>query len=505
MYDRSRSTGTSEGSSIDVWLDGLLETQEFESPNPQKRSKPRQKWVQYSRKRRYLGEITGNSMSPRKNTSPARRGRTPAVGSKAPIRSKNIQTSIDDLEEDKEEEEQEEQDEDTISRYDNGQDPEQTPRAGPRVGALNNAPSLRQRPPPSLEFGSPRSKSHSSNSSNRSSRSGSPTKKMGDLQFADMPVVLTPWSGLSAEAPHDLQGLIRDLQPIVRGKRVIPQLFKDELAAAGEYTEDVVCVDESKEDITGGRGMDIFRYNVGDIYQASYDCTKENDPEASWNSEVHSRVLNLALRGYQSTPGVWYRNITSARISDSSLLPYDIGKGAMQSKLVDYAIVINSSEVVVGEWTLNDHIVEKLRSEKTRGINQTSAEWIRFKPIAINIETKKGAVDDDRTHVQLSTWLIAQYKRLRQLTNESVKVPSLPVLSVRGGQWSLLIASLRKNGRIYLLEGLVLGDTGSVFGVYQVIAAIRRLARWVNEEYRPWFEREVLGMTGPAFEGDPRA
>lgn len=73
------------------------------------------------------------------------------------------------------------------------------------------------------------------------------------------------------------------------------------------------------------------------------------------------------------------------------------------------------------------------------------------------------------------------------------RLPSFPVLSVPGGRWLLMIASLRHNGRIDVIRHLDLGDTGSVAGVYQVIAAIRRIAQWISEGYRPWFEREILG------------
>ena len=57
-----------------------------------------------------------------------------------------------------------------------------------------------------------------------------------------------------------------------------------------------------------------------------------------------------------------------------------------------------------------------------------------------------------------------------------------------------MIASLQENDRINLIKELHLGDTGSIAGVYQIVAAIRRIAQWVNNDYRPWFEREILGI-----------
>ena len=374
------------------------------------------------------------------------------------------------------------------------QDLEQTPRAGPL-----NPPALRRPPPPSISFGSPRSKPPSSastgSSSYGSSRSGSPTKDMTDFQFADILVLPKPWS--ASAVPPQLRDLAKDIQRITRGKGVIPEQVKEELSIAGEDMEDVVCLDESEENGMGRSGQALFRHYVGDIQKATFECLRDSDPESSWNGEVHIRVLRLALEEYKFAPEVWYKDITSARISDASLLPTDSGKGAMQAKLVDYAIIINPCrDPSLGNTSLLQRIIEKLRFGKAGvGINQTYARWVRFTPIAISIETKRGAIEDDRTHVQLSTWLIAHFKRLRQLIIKRVDFPSLPVLSVQGKTWLLLIATLNADGNIYLIEDVTLGTTDSILGIYQIIAALRRLARWVHEEYRPWFEREVLDMT----------
>jgi hypothetical protein len=48
--------------------------------------------------------------------------------------------------------------------------------------------------------------------------------------------------------------------------------------------------------------------------------------------------------------------------------------------------------------------------------------------------------------------------------------------------------------RIEILGSVLLGDTRTITGVYQNLAAIRRLARWIDEQYWPWFKREVLGV-----------
>ena len=253
------------------------------------------------------------------------------------------------------------------------------------------------------------------------------------------------------------------------------------------------------DEMTGGLGHTLFWHQVSTIHRAIVECLIDTDPEPAWNNEVHSKLLRLALKGHWESQEVWYEDITVARITDKSLVPWNIATGAMQSKMVDYAIVINLNQDFTGDLSKNfhNHIIEKLKIENGgTSIHRTAAEWVRFKPIGINIETKKGAMGEDEAHVQLGTWLTAQYSRLRQLVPGKIKtkLPSFPVLSVQGQRWLLMIACIHDNGRVDLIKELHLGESGSVIGVYQIIAAIRRIAQWVKDIYRLWFEKEILGI-----------
>ena len=114
--------------------------------------------------------------------------------------------------------------------------------------------------------------------------------------------------------------------------------------------------------------------------------------------------------------------------------------------------------------------------------------------IAVSIETKRGAVHQDTAYVQLGIWTAAHFTKLRQLTQDrSPTLPVLPVVFVQGHEWKMMLASMKPDPRLEMLGYLSLGDTGTLTGVYCVIAAIRKLAKWIDEQYRPWFEEEVLG------------
>ena len=507
MFEENQSAS----SSIDIWLGHHPEQPEdYELEHPQtskstrkrKRHNPIGALSTRSHKRRQLMEVSGNSIKLVEQTpdrklrssgqrpppaTPTRRSKTVV---QRPTTTNPVPSNVTFLQEE--------------------EDPERTPTTRPDV--LGKIPSLHARPlnpqfkaPPSQGESSDSGESHDS----KQPRSRSPTKRLGDFQFSDMPVDPQAWS--SDAIPPELKDLITDMEDIGSKVGIIPLEVKDRIAATKEIVRDFQWAKEdgrhrdkeaeekATDRITGGLGHGLFWYRVSMIHRATIECLVGSDPEPAWNSEVHSSILRLALEGHWEGEEVWYKDITVARISNKSLVPWNIATGAMQSKMVDYAIVINPSQRFIGDPSklLHNHIIEKLRVENAgASINQTAAEWVRFKPIAVNVETKKGAVGEDEAHVQLGTWLTAQYSRLRQLMPDKAqtKLPSFPVLSVQGQRWLLRIASLQENERIHLIKELYLGDTGSIVGVYQVIAAIRRIARWISEDYRPWFEREILGI-----------
>lgn len=509
---RSSSSGTprnklvlAEGSrstisTIDIWLNDQPDQPEdydFERPQTperkRKRRAPDQTLSKHSHIPQQLVEVSSNITKPVEQ-SPSRKLRSstqrpPPTTPTRDGRSKKaaLQSITADL---------------VINPLDSLEE-EGTPT--PRPNPPDETPSL-QRRPQNPQLNAQMSDSSESRDSSKP-RSQIPTKRFGDFQFSDMPVDSRAWS--TATIPSEMKDLVKDMTRIARGIEIIPTAVKDRSVAIEETVDDFQWAKddgrgkkaekEAVDKMTGGLGHTIFWHQVSMVHRATAECIVESDPEPAWNSEVHSRLIRLALEGHWETQEVWYKDITAARISNKSLVSCNIATGAMQSKMVDYAIVINPRREFTGppSENLHNHIVEKLRFEKAgASINQTAAECVRFKPIGVNVETKKGAVGEDEAHVQLGTWLTAQYSRLRQLMpgKTKTKLPSFPVLSVQGQRWLLMIACIHDNGRIDLIKELHLGDTVSAIGVYQIIAAIRRIGQWVKDVYRPWFEKEILGI-----------
>ena len=492
MVEESQSSTNS----ITVWLDGQPDQPEeyiFQPLPAKKRRACAQPDSELRRKRQQLMEISANTQlsgqtSGRKLRSsearappmtPTSRGRT----AKKPDRRPNAGSPFREAGPNEDEDEK------------------QIPKAP--ATSLGSVPLLLAQPLRPQKKASDSSESHGS----KKSRSQSPTKSLMDLKDTNMPIFAKAWD--SSEKPADLEKFVNDMEQI--GDRIgcIPSAVKARFAAIGKTPRAFQIAEDGSQgggieaearatrEATGGLGHEVFWYEVSKITRASNKCQVRAAPEPTWNSEVHSRVLQLALEGYWEGKEISYQDISLARLCNKSLVPWNVTTGAMQSKMVDYAIIIDPDEDFNGDASksLHNHIVEKVSGEMNASINQTAAPYVRYRPIGVSIETKKGLVGEEEAHVQLGTWMIAQYTRLRQLmTNQATgKLPSFPVLSVHGQRWFLMIACIRENGHIDLIKELLVGDTGSFAGVYQVIAAIRRIAQWVNDDYRPWFEREILG------------
>jgi hypothetical protein len=115
--------------------------------------------------------------------------------------------------------------------------------------------------------------------------------------------------------------------------------------------------------------------------------------------------------------------------------------------MVDYCICLAPS------LPLEDAIIAKLRSESTPSINHTRAEFVRFKPVAISIETKRPGMDEDAGEVQLGVWAAAHFERLKQLSGHSGdgngdNLPILPQIFVQGHDWRFKIAAVHCGGSV---------------------------------------------------------
>jgi len=138
---------------------------------------------------------------------------------------------------------------------------------------------------------------------------------------------------------------------------------------------------------------------------------------------------------------------TTARVV-SSLVPHHASGDILQSKIVDYTINIQPDE------KMSELIFDLLRSEPytLQTVNQTMQGHVRYLPIATSIETQTPAGSDENALVQLAIWAAAHFNRLRMFSYENMVSLTLPLLYVRGADWSLHFACDRDDYTVCFLS-----------------------------------------------------
>lgn len=359
---------------------------------------------------------------------------------------------------------------------------------------------------PSEEIRDP-SSSTSFDSSSYQSRSRSSSKKNADLQLSNILVEWVRFGTSGRFLSIQAKVLLQDLRRIGKCKRIISKAVK---AGVIEYMKDVEEQDldeknigqwffasEQAKPVSTVAHVDYYRDinareefdRVVDIERAELDCRNDDDAKSRWNNIVHCPLLQLALRGLWRRKEIWFKDITTARIGDASLLPEIASKAKkMQSKMVDFAMVIRSSP--------NDLKCMKviLRDKRHFSINQIDARYMRFMPITLSIELKREAIGKDTSNTQLVTWVSAHFTKLEQLNHDDVNLSILLLVMVQGRQWEFMIAQKISGEEIVIFRDHSLGSIGSILGVYQLLKFIRRLVEWTNESYRRWFDSYVLDV-----------
>lgn len=220
--------------------------------------------------------------------------------------------------------------------------------------------------------------------STASTTSTNPSNCFGKTEFSNFPI--SEKILIEGDLPPALKTLCRDMSDIAPCVAIIPPAAQVYLEQHESFRAHNAAASEDKDQVyEDSLSPESFLERACDIWRNSGECHDEDTPEAAWNGEVHCQLLRLALRGKCRAHGVWYKDITSVRLTDKSLLPVS-GVFPSESKLVDYDIFLEPDQ------SLRAQIVEKLArcDDTSYSINASSSEWIRFFPLAISIQTKRG-------------------------------------------------------------------------------------------------------------------
>ena len=290
-----------------------------------------------------------------------------------------------------------------------------------------------------------------------------------------------------------MKSLVRDLHQIGRGSKVIPSRYRQVAQEASflldgsDYfsTTDPECHIKALP-ATEEESADFWK-EIVKIEDSTQECMRKKFSEAGWNCEVHSRLLRLALQGYWKEQNVWYRNVTAHRIIEKAIIPQLRGK-AKPGSIVDFSIVTELSQTTLEE------IYAKLRVRKTSNINQTGAEDVEESVLAINMETKVKIIDGGKGVRQLIVWSLAQFNKFQQLSPNLAwnELPALPAILTFNHAWNLLIIRKIADDEVLVQSGFQVGRSDNILGIFQILAAIQRLAKWAKDDYMVWWDRNIL-------------
>ncbi|KDN64198.1 hypothetical protein CSUB01_12688, partial [Colletotrichum sublineola] len=70
----------------------------------------------------------------------------------------------------------------------------------------------------------------------------------------------------------------------------------------------------------------------------------------------------------------------------------------------------------------------------------------------------------------------------------------LPGLVVLGHDWYFIAITRDKDGLTRQWSKVLIGTTETTAGIYSLIAVLQTLARWVEDDFHPWYRKSILGV-----------
>ncbi|RSL45360.1 hypothetical protein BHE90_016763 [Fusarium euwallaceae] len=329
----------------------------------------------------------------------------------------------------------------------------------------------------------------------RSNKSKRRVKDMGDLELAEKPVRQVTHLKREEEYPQDVRALLKNVRDVRRGIGILPRPVADQARKLLNIVDEPLEADNNLYDkniwavpgLQDSLDWDVnFELKVLErVMERTETCITENVSEPSWNSRVHEPLLDMALEPFSRIVGHW--DVTKAVIEKDYVLPSGPGID-LQSKMVDFCLTLSDNDVMQAAKM-------RLRPSNRRMINHTEYQALRFRPISISIETKTPDGSTQEARAQLSVWTTAYMARLRELagTPTGALDITLPILTVRGGQWELSFIIDKADG-IDMVTLPPIADTRSIVDCYKVVALIRWLAVWSATVFRKWIMDRALAQ-----------
>ncbi|KAB8212601.1 hypothetical protein BDV33DRAFT_211232, partial [Aspergillus novoparasiticus] len=275
-------------------------------------------------------------------------------------------------------------------------------------------------------------------------------------------------------APNAAQGLVNTIDEIGRAVDILPHALEPTISEK---------INERKLDVRKWR----YSFRSGDddglpgriptfeevekLLRKAKECQEFNHEEASWNNQVHLRLLESI---FEEPIGGQCDSFNA--VSCATARPHrEFKLASTPVKMIDMCIYASTD----GDAELSASIRKFCSTTPTRAVNHTDFEPISMRPLLLSIETKRPGVNWDTAQLQIGAWHAAQWsflrwavgeKILRQRAEEGIEIPQtdeeqqafeanklaalstlgfIPGIIVQGHRW-LLVLSTYEDGKTKL-------------------------------------------------------
>ncbi|KAK7433525.1 hypothetical protein Landi51_13880 [Colletotrichum acutatum] len=315
-----------------------------------------------------------------------------------------------------------------------------------------------------------------------------------------------------ADLPPAVDDIVSRIEELARGEGIVSHTEKETLNQQRGASRRFRWIKETSfarppsgqvESTRDELGPTPTLETVNKIWTDADDCQSFQHFEMQWNCAVHFKILEVALAHFQH---LGFCNCTGVQIHPN----YTRGaKASHHNKKVDFCVFVN------------EHSPELTRAALTspfQSVNHTEYPALLERPIALSLETKVTGQDWAEAFNQISVWLLAQWDALDDLVlrtrsrgsaasdgvrsgNVNDPKPSaaaaaglvfLPGIVVQGHDWYFVAMTRSAAGKSRLYSRVLCGSTQKTEGVYQVVAVLQLLGRYIENVYWPWFQQTIL-------------
>ncbi|RWA11598.1 hypothetical protein EKO27_g3510 [Xylaria grammica] len=336
-------------------------------------------------------------------------------------------------------------------------------------------------------------------------RTPSPTKPSiktsADLELLEKPVLRQePPENPSDVLPADIKSLYYAIEDATHQEGIIPKEVREQVSSLlGEHATRPRFF-RATDSVGGTSAAEATLSRLRNIIETAKASVELGRHETSWNHLVHTPMLDLVFGPGSHvtvepamTATIAKNSIPRLRRSEDSETPQ---QPSSDRKKVDYVIAANLSDTTL-QSLVHTMVLDMGVSGQGTHFNQTEYLPLRFKPIAVTIETKVTSSARDPL-LQLGIWIAAWHERMshfRAFRSQAVRVSaekrmqlfrttlvSVPLIMVTSFEWEVYFACDNQS-HITLYGPISLGSTRSLLSAYALVASLEAIGHWVRTTF----------------------